>query len=81
MGWKRINGLDIAESFQYGEHLVQVVSNEVDRNLHYLHINEISKNDDVKQLLSKLSDEPTDLAESLVKSYAVFERENESING
>ena len=26
IGWKRINGLDIAKLFQYSEHLVQVVS-------------------------------------------------------
>ena len=52
MGWKRINGLDIAKSFQYGEHLVQVVSNEVDRNLHYMHITEIYKDDTVKEKLN-----------------------------
>ena len=72
MGWKRINGLDIAKSFQYGEHLVQVVSNEVERNLHYLHVNEISKDITVKALLDDLSDKPVELAEYLAKSYVLF---------
>ena len=72
MGWKRINGLDITKSFQYGEHLVQVVSNEVERNLHYLHVNEISKDITVKALLDDLSDKPVELAEYLAKSYVLF---------
>ena len=72
LGWKRINGLDIAKSFQYGEHLVEVVSNEVDRNLHYLHISEISKDDNVKLLLNELADKPVELSEYLVKSYVLF---------
>ena len=63
MGWKRINGLDIEKYFQYGEHLVQVVSNDVDRNLHYLHITEIYKNDTVKEIINNLQDKPVELAE------------------
>ena len=78
MGWKRINGLDIAKSFQYGKYLVQVVSNEVDRNLHYLHISKISKNETVKALLNNLSNKPVVLAEYLVKSYVLFLKEKMS---
>ena len=54
---------DIAKSFQYGEHLVQIVSNKVDRNLHYLHIMEICKDDSVKGILKDVEDKPVELAE------------------
>lgn len=62
MGWKIINGLDIAKSFQYGEHLVQVVLNEVDRILYYLHITEISNDVNLKEILKELADKAVELS-------------------
>ena len=46
-----------------------MVSNEADRNLHYLYIAEISKDDPTKKMLTDLSVKPVELTEYLVKSY------------
>ena len=37
-GWKRIKGLGIAKVFQCGGHVVDIMHNEVSRNLHFFHV-------------------------------------------
>ena len=71
-GWKRINGLDIAKSFQYGGHVIDIVHNEVSRNLHLLHVHVIMEDQGARDVLMTLADSPVHLSEYLVKSYIKF---------
>ena len=74
-GWKRVNGLDIAKSFQYGGHIVDIVHNEVSRNLHLLHIHEVIQCQRSKDMVVALAGDPVRLSEYLVKSYLSFLRD------
>ena len=54
---------------------MQVVSNEVDRKLHYVHIIEIYKDGIVKMIIDNLKDKLVEIFKDLVKSYVLFLRE------
>ena len=55
MGWKRINGSDIAKTYQPTGSLVSIVYTEAMRGLHYLHASSYYNNniDDIKQMNSQ----------------------------
>ena len=68
MGWKRINGGDVAKTYQQAGSLVEIVYTEVMRNLHYMHASIYYK----AHSTTIATMDPTKLALKLVLSFNEF---------